>query len=278
MGEQWRPLSIRQRGDTETYEALVEGVPDWMTPSLWDWVQEVILGAGIRDTLHVLEQRLRTPLGGGESTTPRAFRILYSRVTGNGELFLDVVDTLLLFPAAQIRLKSLADILLRSGSAWTIAPDHKGLVRRVPRPIQETADQTIGQSGRAGDHLRRAWSDIYGRNPDPNDGYTEAIKAVEVAAGPVVTPNDSLATLGKMVKAMIDKPSKWQVVFARGDSEDQVRAIARMMKMIWEGQHTRHGSSDAAAPLDVTQSEAEAALHIATLLVHLFTTGAVAEV
>lgn len=277
MGERRRPLSVRQQGATEAFDALVEGVPPWMAPSLWDWVMEVLNAAGVRPSLQRLEQSLRTGLFSDEDH-PYVWPILYEKLVQDQELFLNVVDDLLPLPAAKMRLLKLTNILERSGSAWKVADQDWKLERRVPQPIQDAADETIRQSGRAGEHLQRAWADIYGRNPDPNDGYTEAIKAVEVAAGPVVAPKDSLATLGKMVTAMNDKPSKWQVVFARGDAEEQVRAITRMMKMIWEGQHTRHGSSDESAPLEVTQSEAEAALHTATLLVHLFTTGAVAEV
>jgi hypothetical protein len=44
------------------------------------------------------------------------------------------------------------------------------------------------------------------------------------------------------------------------------------MNVVWKGQHDRHGTPDAAAPMLASLAEAAAALH-AALLVHWFRTG-----
>jgi len=50
------------------------------------------------------------------------------------------------------------------------------------------------------------------------------------------------------------------------------------MKLVWKSQLDRHGSPDKTAPLNVSQAEAEAAVHICAALVQLFSSGAVSLV
>ena len=45
-------------------------------------------------------------------------------------------------------------------------------------------------AGRAGQLLSEAWHSAFGANPDPEDAYEKAIKAVEEAAAQVVSPNN----------------------------------------------------------------------------------------
>lgn len=63
---------------------------------------------------------------------------------------------------------------------------------------------------------------------------------------------------------------------ALGRSAEQGRdALLEMMQAVWHGQHNRHGTPDEGRPASVTSQEAEAALHTALTLVHLFTSGLV---
>ena len=84
-----------------------------------------------------------------------------------------------------------------------------------------------------------------------NDAYGEAVKAIEVAAKPVVTPDDPLATLGKMISAIRDEPGKWET---DAEFDGGVQTILAMMKLAWKGQ-LRHGDEN--APIDVSQEAAE---------------------
>ena len=95
----------------------------------------------------------------------------------------------------------------------------------------------------------------------------EAVKAIEIAAKPVITPDDPVSTLGKMIGAIRDKPDKWET-----DSEfdGSVNTVLSMMEMVWKG-HLRHG--DETAPLEVTQESAEMTVQTAVLLVSWFRSG-----
>jgi len=100
-------------------------------------------------------------------------------------------------------------MLARDGSARTVGEDEAGrpcLQRRVDETSEAIAKDSVSKHGNAASHLRAAWHKVYGRKPDASGACREAVRAVEAAAKPVVTPNDPIATLGKMIKAMRDKP------------------------------------------------------------------------
>jgi hypothetical protein len=87
-------------------------------------------------------------------------------------------------------------------------PSHTG-------PVREAIDSIRPDSERAHHHLMTGWSKIASRFPDPSGAYREAVRGVEAAAKPVVTPNDDLATLGKMIRAIEGAPGKWTFVLGR---------------------------------------------------------------
>lgn len=113
-----------------------------------------------------------------------------------------------------------------------------------------------------------AWHDVYGREPTAGDAYREAVRAVEAAVKPIVTPSDPLATLGKMIKAIRDKPTKW--AWELGEPTE----VANMMGRLWTSQLDRHGTDDESHPLTVSLQQAEAAVHLAVTLVHWCQSGA----
>jgi hypothetical protein len=106
-------------------------------------------------------------------------------------------------------------------------------------------------SERAGDHLSEAWRHLAGRDPLPDQAYFQAVLAVEAAARPIVTPNDSSTTLGRMIGTVDATPSNW--TFALGDASDVVRPA----RLLWET-HRRHGTDDREAPMGISQEEADA--------------------
>ena len=169
----------------------------------------------------------------------------------------------------------LEEILARSGSAWTVGTDHEQrwcLTRRVDETVLEAATEEMKQPSNAAEYLRSSWHHVYGRNPNPSTAYHDAVRAVEAAARPVVTPKDDQATLGKMIPAFRDKPEKWGIVI--GD----VDTVRKMMETIWKSQFDRHGTDDTTKPLNVSQAEAEAAVQMGVTLVQLFRTGAIRRI
>jgi hypothetical protein len=172
------------------------------------------------------------------------------------------------------KLAVLEDILATSGSAWKVGnrDGHPGLERRVPVGVQEVADHVMNVAGDAGRRLSEAWHAVFGVNPDPSKAYGLAIKAVEDAAKPVVTPKDRLATLGKMNNVVRDQG--WSLPLQREDPNSPTsEVLLGMMRALWSGQVDRHGGSDESEHC-VTQVAAESAVLLAVPLVQWFSSGA----
>ena len=269
------PLSVRHdEAALESYQELYEEIPEWMTEGVSRWACRTFYSN--RD-LEVAEQYLRVRLDWSA--------IHQSTDTGVAQLLalkqLDLLDYCLgddddddddddEYSADYAA--DLEEILARSGSAWTVGTDHESrwcLTRRVDETVLEAATEEIKQQSNAAEYLRRAWHHVYGRNPNPSTAYHDAVRAVEAAARPVITPRDDQATLGKMIPALRDKPEKWGTVI--GD----VDTVRKMMKTILKSQFDRHGTDDTTKPLNVSQPEAEAAVQMAVTLVQLFRTGAI---
>ncbi|WP_420612093.1 hypothetical protein [Candidatus Spongiisocius sp.] len=170
--------------------------------------------------------------------------------------------------------QALERILDESGSAWTVGIDLDGrycLERRVDVTTEKAARAEIAQPGNAAAYLRDAWHYTYGRNPNSSHAFNNAVRAVEAAARPVVTPMDKAATLGKMVSALRDKPGKWETLI--GD----VETVRKMMEAIWTSQFDRHGTDDTTKPRNVSTAEAEAAVQFAVTIVQIFRNEAISR-
>jgi hypothetical protein len=89
---------------------------------------------------------------------------------------------------------------------------------------------------------------------------------------PVIIPTSKLATLSTVIKAMRDAPGKWTFDPGTGHPTD-VTVAAGLLEALWKGQDDRHGGQADFA--EVTQSEAEAAVHLAVQLVRWFAAGAI---
>lgn len=287
----WRPLSVRESGDYAAYDALLPGVPDHLDPSLWQWVRERI---GSTDDLQAIERVFGITLSGMSRDIQTLLGSLRDLVVTREEFFLDVVDFLVarmrtdqFLPSgertdrSEENMKALVELLViltEARSLWTVgevSPGRYRLHRRVPPAVQAAAEQVMSPRDRAAQHLRLAWNAVYGRQPNPGEGYGQAIKAMEAAAIPVVLPKTDVGTLGKVIAALRDKPAKWAVGLKHPEPERQVLILAEMLDLVWKGQTGRHGDPDPNAPISVTQEQAEAAVQLAVTLAQWFTTGVV---
>ena len=248
---------------------MASGAADWVTPFFTTY--EAYGDEPAVPAMQQAERILRVQLnweGSYEAQGSLLSRLRYD------EPGLDLLDFCLDRCEDEIIALGLEVILDEAGSAWTVGFDSDRrfcLERRVDPTVEEATRREVAQQSNAATHLRSAWHHAYRRNPDPSKAYSDAIKAVEAAARPVVSPKDQLATLGKMISAMRDKPGKWETVIGVDGDVDAVRT---MMDTIWEGQTDRHGTPDPNKP-PVKQPAAEAAVQIAVTLVHLFRTGAI---
>ncbi|WP_420451562.1 hypothetical protein [Ilumatobacter sp.] len=274
------PLSARNDPDQTTeYTALREGVPEWMKAGVTSWTRQFFFPSfGAVDTQQIerAEQYLRLNLrrtGGDQweqaiSAGERLLTLLYDDVGA-----LDLIDYCLSTCYRHSdRAVAMQDILDRSASAWTVGADADDLAcleRRVDATVEAAARAEMEERTRAATYLSKAWHSLYGRNPDPSSAHRDAARAVEASARPVVSETDHWATLGKMISALEHKPDKW--VTEIGD----VETVRLMMKAVWTSQHDRHGTDDESVPANVSEEEAQAAVHYAVALVHLFRTGAI---
>jgi hypothetical protein len=263
-------------------------VVDWIRPFVVGYDQDPMGSSAFFyvDWLRELQNRLRLtpPLPWGRSAEQTANALL-QRMNEDGELTLDVLDYTLRHLDERVdvdgqserddRAAELARALDTGGSAWdvTAAADGRNyaLTRRALGPITEAIDDIRTASERAGDHLAEAWRQLAGRTPNPDAAYFQAVLAVEAAAKPVVSPNDSMATLGRMMGAIKANPHMW--TFVLGRPEDVLGPAG----LLWEN-HRRHGTDDREAPMGMSQAEADAGVHLAITLVRWFAGGAFSRV
>lgn len=183
------------------------------------------------------------------------------------------------------RLEEL-DLLLRDcGSAWYVDLDFRGLYRRVDPTVVEAWKQArtaAEQSERpaASRYLAQAWQKVFGMNPEPTDGYGDAVRAVEAVACPVVLPEKTAQgkAIVHHVRNELEKHGdRWRFVLVEGENVDaghgSVDVVAAMLNRLLRGETERHGLEGRNRPS--TQEEAEAAVHLAAVLVQWFSRGAI---
>ncbi|MBO3664046.1 hypothetical protein [Microbacterium stercoris] len=272
----------RRGADPEELAALHPGVPTWLRRFLLAWVEVVAYegsdypyGTGRKPNALLLaeyETSIRRSVSlVNEFQAGGADRLLIEM--GEAE-FLDFVDFLIYKVEEQASgdsrraLAKLETILADAGSEWRVGSraGFASLEKRVPEGVVEAAESTITGSGSAGALLSESWHAAFGRNPDTEEAYEKAIKAVEEAGAHVVTPNNKKATLGSMIRDM--KAQKdWKLDLPTPDADVPLK----MAEALWVGQESRHGGNGYRKP---TQAEAEAAVLLAVPLVQWFTSGA----
>lgn len=281
---EWQPLSLRT-GRAVSDGALFEGAPPHLEPLLRDWLQRNV-SDGYAQHLALV---MRVPDVGASAERLARFAA--------ADQLIDLIDAALHFAeesdwvidydidsedvafcdndpnALDAAVGQLTYILDTGGSAWRVAD------MALERRVDDTVTEAVATAALAGGpnpavHLRAAWEHLYGVNPDASRAYAEAVKAAEAAMIPVVIPDSSRATLGMALKALENAPNKFTFSIPDGataeGSADPAIALARAL---WRGQLDRHGGSGPtpSVPFDA----AEAAVHSAAWLVHVFGRGLV---
>jgi hypothetical protein len=281
--EQWLPLGV----DGNKVVAFITpwaDIPDFFQQSLWNWVDSNLVARTLNgyvfdvELVRLAERKLHTKLPHSEphnvNSGPDALREHYNRV-GTKPLLAFVDFLMSNLPDKHVRLGALEQLLIESGSGWRVGTraGEPGLVQRLPEGVVVAAEATV-QHGAAGTRLAQAWEAVFGVNPDPSNGYRLAVKAVEDAAIPVVCPNDTTATLGKVIGEV--NAGTWKLPHLREDANSPTHdVLVGMMRTLWVGQHDRHGGPSTVGVPAVTQEEAESAVILAVTLVGWFETGKV---
>lgn len=283
----WRPLGTDTEDKIAAYDALHPGVPDWMKPGYWAWVEAALVrgagGDGYGAQLYRADADLITAMG-------QELQVALPVVSNDAVYESSVKSTLAPVIAALMRIKNplaiadyllyrgapgaqLDDLLARCKSAYKVGQraGHPGLEERVANGVQDAADDTMQQAGAAGVRLAEAWGELYGLNSDPSKAYALAIKAVEDAAAKKVSPLNDKATLGTVIRDMENQKS-WSLPMTQDPTQaPSGDVLLGMMRLLWHGQHDRHGGQvSGAKPAPVTKEEAAVAVGLAVTLVHWF--------
>lgn len=292
--ETWRPLGVDNEQQIAEYDALHDGIPKWMSAALWAWVRDSMTvmrhypdGSGNyphlnEEFIESMCQSLRIPLpnlrvdrailSSGQKQLDRGLFHLQKH-----ERPLQVIDYILAF-MPETDEAGLSDLLKRSKSAWRVGKraSRPGLVRRVPLGVQTGADSVMARAAKAGVRLASAWEALYSPTPNVSEAYRLAILAVEDAAIPVVSPTNKSATLGTVLSQM-ESQGDWSLTMTREHPKAPPHEVViGMTRMLWHGQHDRHGGQPS-APGNVSEDEAKVAVGLATTLVDWFSAGLVSR-
>lgn len=276
----WYPLNVRESGEYDSYDALSEGVPEWIRDPLCQAIARAFEARTSQQIDPAVVNRCKAALRRvipDNGLTSQLENWLRQTANSDPGFVLDILDYVL---ATQERLHSITESILTAGnSAWTVGrwddgnDGHTGLVRRVDPSVTAAAAQAISAKTAASHHLAQAWQAAYGLNGNPSNAYSHAIKAVEFAAIPVVTPNNHNATLGTVI-GQVRTDGDWIVPLTREKNPGHAAGmLLSMLEGLWAGQSDRHGSTLPAVP--VTVEAAQTAVLMATTLVQWFQSGAV---
>lgn len=201
----WVPLSVRT-GARQPF-APVEGVPGFLWNYLRNWIKDAIrddaqTGIDIDLTLRLNVQRFI-----GYPTVGDVVAAALEKPLRNQVALLDVIDWLL--HRGKGSAETLERLLATAGHVLRVSPDGDGLVQRLDPSAWALYQHATRPQDAASDHMHEAWTLTFGQHPKPGQGWGEAVKAVECLLKPVVSPNDSKATLGKMTAAIRNGHDKW---------------------------------------------------------------------
>lgn len=258
----WQRLSVRRgiRSRDEPYE----GVPGHLKHPLSEWVLDLFgwNSSYMDDELMALiASTLRIPLSGGYGPINDQ---IFAALNSDDDLYLDCIDACLHL-SANPQSEKLKRILETGGSVWTVNSAGDGLERRVDATTKEASVRAMSAGDAASEELAAAWAAVYGRNPNPSDGWDHSIKAVEEILIPLVVPNQQKANLGHVAGQLKSDPSKWSFQLDANDVRTNGETLEGMIRHIWPNPD-RHGGAQKRTP---TQGEVEAVVQLAIAIVEL---------
>lgn len=263
-----RRLEVRE----EIPELLLAPMRTWAETHVADHNRYATLGR-----VYELQSVLKVELGPEGSYTEAESLVAQFEASSERE-FVWLVDYLLSeFPEQQWSepdaIKALRWHMDQTRSALTVSP--RGGVYRLTHRLPEGVEATLVSAAQdanasAGIHLSNAIREATTLDGKTSTVMTEGIRAVEAAAGPVVTPRDQRFALSKIVSALRAK-SGWSLVLQRRDDDvpDHQAILIGMLETLAFAQRDRHSGSAPSA------EEAQAHMMLAAALVGWFSTGAV---
>lgn len=276
----FQPLDQRLAG-VPLSDTLRAGVPEDLERPLRDW----LANAAYDELAQRVLLRLHWPSNGRYK-----YSDILANLTPREDLLIAVDAVLQLHPFWQnlgssapssisVAAGKLEQILTDSGSELRLNRNEHRLERRVDETVANAANNAAHAGANdSRSHLSAAWAAAYGLTPEPDTSYRESVRAVEAVACPLVLPAASAAskaTLGTVIGELRNNSAHlWEFVLPTSSGVPQdVSRLVEMLEMLWQGQVSRHGGG--ANSRKQSQSEAEAAVHLAATLVQWFSSGAV---
>lgn len=226
MNEDLRPrLSVRRGYQPEFSQ--VTGVPDFLWPYLRTWIGEAVennensskimlllsldLHMDIGNNIPLYGLYSENSYGLCMEPVSQFLDNLYSNENFECKktelLILDVIDWLLRNDCGS--KDALEMILSRAGHELRVSPEGDRLVERIDSVNWNSYGEVVRPADKASRLMQDAWALAFGRDPNPLEAWSDAIKSIETLLKPIVSPDDSKATIGKMIAALRDKPEKW---------------------------------------------------------------------
>ena len=234
------PLSVRM-GKREPL-GQTTGVPDFLWLSVEHWLEQVLerfeYGAEAELT-RVACRSLQIP----GVTTWR--QLVMAAAQDDGELLLDVLDLVVRVTTRQEREK-LEDVLFDVAHEYRVDFEHKRLVKRVDDSVYGAYEVAVSVQDAASEHLATAWIAAYGRDKNYDTTVMEATKAVEAVCAQLIIPNDKAPSIGKMIRALLDRPGKWECSLPATHDRGPVEQFAAALALV-NYPTSRHGGSGKAS-------------------------------
>lgn len=265
----WEPLFQSSGNSSEPYE----GIPNWMRGPILNWtLRSFTIWSAThypREDIKAIElfdmhRRSKEPLAKIVKDSSLEM-MLHSRTD---EELLELVD----YSLSRVNeyelnrsehVGALEEILSSSGSIWTVAMrgPKPGLLQRVSSEEKHLFVLAKGEGDQAGELLAEAWHAFYGVNPNFEYAHAQAVKAVEEALLPRVSPNNKKATLGTAIREL----RKSGVLGGEGSpaSKPLNLAMLPMLDTIW-AQNSRHGGNGYEKP---SKEETELVLLFAVTII-----------
>lgn len=289
MGEQRIPH--HRQSLLASNEALYDGIKPWMNNSVKNWISARFYSRSSghdyywNKLMHDVELHSRLTFGNTIDGI-NLYRGALSVFNSDENFALDMVQAIVeLCRVTKSReydemsvtvaaLNELDRILIAGGSKWHVVTD--GDKARVEARVNQTTtsayQQLINSQEAYAPLLKSSWEYCYGRQPNPSEAYTYAIRAVEAASWRVISPNNNKATLGTLINDIKVQMQSGKLVSSFNDNKslETVNTVVTLMERLWQSQTDRHATGNYAKPSHI---EAEAAVHIALTLSHFFSSG-----
>ena len=259
-----------------------EGLPASLKPAVLSWIFDRLplleygRGRVDSDKLQWIQSSLRVDFGWGPKESPMKADVIRTIEKKGERVVIQVVDLLASeFTSrygAQKVIENLNYHFYAASSAFELYASDSYVFRvrrRLPEGVEKIVQEAVTLLPTAGKHLAQAWTHAFALEPNPSFAMTEAIRAVEAASGPVVTPKDERATLGKVVRVLADQ-SGWTLVLGNREGfPDHLQVLVGMIETLAKAQPDRHAGESPSV------LEAQAHVQLAATLVHWFASGAV---